>query len=313
MLRRLCMGRATAILLAAAILSGCLTPRHRGHFLNTDGVRLFYTVQGRGEPVILVHGFAVNTDLNWRLPGVIRALAKDYEVIAFDNRGHGRSDKPHDPALYGQQMVDDVLRMMDHLGIQRAHVIGYSLGGFITIKLMTQHPERLVSAIPCAAGWERHDIGDHQVRLDAMIEGMDRGDFAPMLREVGLQNKGFGKIKVAMVSSFFRRINDTEALAAVLRALPELEVTEAELRANTVPVLSVAGSRDTLKKGIDAMTGILACHHVIIIKGGDHNSTLAHRAYIRALREFLRQHSAVAYPAESGKKHRRRSKNGGRL
>ncbi len=86
-------------------------------------------------------------------PRVFQRLSRRYRVIALDNRGHGKSDKPYDPAQYGLELVDDVVRLMDHLGIAKAHVVGYSLGGFITLKLALRHPERLLSAAPCGAGW----------------------------------------------------------------------------------------------------------------------------------------------------------------
>ena len=81
---------------------------------------------------------------NWKLPRVFQKLSKRYRVIALDNRGHGKSDKPYDPAQYGLELVDDVVRLMDHLGIAKAHVVGYSLGGFITLKLALRHPEPAV-------------------------------------------------------------------------------------------------------------------------------------------------------------------------
>ena len=81
--------------------------------------------------------------------GLMRALADRYRVIALDNRGHGASEGPHDPALYGAgtHMAEDVVRLMDHLGVGRADVMGYSMGAWITGHLAVRHPERLRSAI----------------------------------------------------------------------------------------------------------------------------------------------------------------------
>src|SRR5438552_1973382 len=104
-------------------------------FFDSKGVRIHYVIEGQGEPVLLVHGFAANIQLQWGLPGVLKTLAKDYQVIAIDCRGHGGSGKPHDPAMYGIEVVEDLVRLLDHLDIRRAHVVGYSLGAFITLKL----------------------------------------------------------------------------------------------------------------------------------------------------------------------------------
>src|SRR5512145_700779 len=91
------------------------------HF-DSAGVEIRYTVQGEGEPVVLVHGFTASVETNWGQPGVIAALAEDFRVIAIDARGHGKSGKPHDPAAYGANMMEDVIRLMDHLGILKAHI-----------------------------------------------------------------------------------------------------------------------------------------------------------------------------------------------
>jgi pimeloyl-ACP methyl ester carboxylesterase len=90
-----------------------------------------------GEPVVLVHGYTSDAEAQWVRTGVLRALAAEYRVAAMDARGHGRSDKPHDPALYGPEMGFDILRLFDHLGIQRAHLIGYSMGAHIVAQLVT--------------------------------------------------------------------------------------------------------------------------------------------------------------------------------
>ncbi len=267
--------------------TGCVFHRTQGDYFNSNGVRIHYTSEGQGEPVVLVHGVAVNADLNWRRPGITKALAQDHRVIMLDVRGHGLSEKPHDSACYGQEMAEDVVRLMDHLGIEKAHVIGYSMGGFIVLKLATLHPDRLFSVAPCGAGWERM-TPDRMVRLKNVSEAIrTHGDYALLLEEVGLQKKGFGRLKVFVMNRVFRHLNDDEAIAAVIASLPALEVREAALRENTVPALSVAGGIDPLKRGVEAMTGIMAHHAVLVIPGGNHYSTLKKKAFRQGLRDFL--------------------------
>src|SRR5579871_2661677 len=106
---------------------------------DSAGVKLHYIVEGQGEPVILIHGYAASIVANWGAPGIVKKLAESYQVIALDNRGHGQSDKPHDAGAYGSKMFDDVLRLMDHLKIKKAHIVGYSMGGFITEELLVEH------------------------------------------------------------------------------------------------------------------------------------------------------------------------------
>lgn len=132
-----------------------LTARVEGAYFDSDGFSIHYTVDGvaDGEPVILVHGLGANIDLNWRRAGVISRIGRDYRVIAFDLRGHGLSQRSHDPTDYGYEMVADVFRLMDHLGLESAHIVGYSLGGFIGLKAASDKPDRVRSLSVAAAGW----------------------------------------------------------------------------------------------------------------------------------------------------------------
>src|SRR5208283_284716 len=143
-----------ASLTCSAVASGGTAALHADEFAS-NGVKIHYVVKGQGEPVILVHGLYSSARMNWELPGTVAALTKHYQVIAFDNRGHGQSDKPEAEDQYGVQMVEDVVRLMGHLRIPKAHVVGYSLGGMITMKLLTLHPERVSSAVLGGMGWAR--------------------------------------------------------------------------------------------------------------------------------------------------------------
>src|SRR6476469_4469889 len=84
-------------------------------FFNSNGVQIRYVDQGSGEPVVLVHGYTGNIERGWIDTGVFANLSKDHRVIAFDARGHGKSGKPHDPKAYGNEMAQDIGRLMDHL------------------------------------------------------------------------------------------------------------------------------------------------------------------------------------------------------
>ena len=114
------------------------------------------------------------------------------------------------------------------------------------------------------------------------------------IAEVGVNRTGLARVKMCIVSAFFRCINDEQAIADIIRSLPALEVSEAALRANTVPVLSIVGGADPLKRGVDNMEGILANHEIVIVPGGSHYTTLHKRRMIAALRDFLKRHSGNA-------------------
>src|SRR5207249_2155515 len=114
-----------------------------------------YTVEGKGEPVVLIHGLYASAQVNWRAPGVIRILATNHQVIAPDVRGHAASGKPEQESAYGVEMAEDIVRLLDHLKIPKAHIVGYSMGGMITMKLLTRHPDRVKSALLGGMGWLR--------------------------------------------------------------------------------------------------------------------------------------------------------------
>lgn len=100
-------------------------------FFDSNGVSIRYVERGTGPAVVLMHGYTGTLDRHFIANGVFANLAQDHRAIAFDLRGHGKSGKPHDPGAYGEVMAGDVVRLLDHLKINRAHVIGYSLGALI--------------------------------------------------------------------------------------------------------------------------------------------------------------------------------------
>jgi pimeloyl-ACP methyl ester carboxylesterase len=280
--------------------------RAADHYFSSDGVKIRYTDQGKGEPVLLIHGFGANVEMQWVLPGIRRALAKDYRVLALDCRGHGRSGKPHDPKKYGVAMVEDAVRLLDHLKIKKAHVVGYSMGALLTAKLLVLHPDRLRTATLGGAGGAGNDA------LTLRFED----DLATSLE----QGKGIGPLMLALtpggqpkpspqqieaVSKFFTAFNDTKALAAVVRGWKDLAVTSAELKANRVPTLAIVGGNDPLKKSVDALDGRLAHLKIVVIPGADHLTAISRPEFIRALKAFLDAHQGkktkAAEPAAAGR------------
>src|SRR3954452_21225039 len=87
--------------------------RAEDQFFDSKGVKIRYVVEGKGEPVVLIHGFTQKIETGWSK--TIKTLAESYQVIALDCRGHGKSDKPTDPKMYGRELGEDVVRLMDHL------------------------------------------------------------------------------------------------------------------------------------------------------------------------------------------------------
>ena len=116
-------------------------------FANNQGVRIHYEVEGDGPPLVLMHWGFVNLEA-WRICGYVEALKSDYRLVMLDARGHGASDKPHDPDAYtAKWWVSDVVAVLDDLSISKAHYLGYSLGGGIGYAIAKYAPERFHSLV----------------------------------------------------------------------------------------------------------------------------------------------------------------------
>lgn len=256
-------------------------------YFDSDGVQIRYIESGEGEPVVLIHGFTSTAEGNWVAPGIYAKIAEKYHVIALDNRGHGKSGKPHGAEHYGAKMAKDVVNLLDHLGIEKAHVAGYSLGGFLTLNLIIDHPDRFLSAIIGGAGWRSPDDADLGAPL---ADSLERGDgFGPLIE--ALTPEGDPKPSAEMIEGFNRMLsasNDVIALAGVIRGMAEWGVTADEMKNNKVPTIAIVGERDPLKEAADALTGRLgAFSGVEVTPDADHMSAMGHPDFAAAMLKFL--------------------------
>ncbi len=279
-------------------------------FFDSNGVKIHYIVEGEGEPVVLIHGFTADIDKNWRTgffpgapgPMIIPALAKNYQVIALDNRGHGKSDKPHDPKQYGKEMAEDVVRLLDHLKIKKAHVIGYSMGGMITAKLLETHPDRLLSATLGGHGGIREDDDSRSQFYDELATSLEQGKgFGPLL--AALTPAGRPKPtpeQIEAINAGLMKANDVQALAAAVRGFPGLAFDPKKLKTNDVPTLAVIGELDPLKKGVDMLQKDMTDLKVVVIPGADHMTAVSNPMFIKSLTEFLARHRASGELKKAG-------------
>jgi pimeloyl-ACP methyl ester carboxylesterase len=156
---RSCVLAAVAILfgVAAAADAQGISPWPiplEDRFFISAGVKLRYVDVGRGEPIILVHGAGNSIEFPWRDRGIIGALAETHRVIAYDARGHGKSDNPKTPEEYSfQLMTADLAALLDHVGIAKAHVVGYSMGARSVVSLLLSRPQRFLTATIIASEW----------------------------------------------------------------------------------------------------------------------------------------------------------------
>lgn len=142
-------------------------------YAKNGDINIYYEVEGEGPPLVLGHGGSAEASF-WRRFGYVDALKQDYQLILFDTRGHGKSDKPHEVSDYGLNCADDVIAILDTLGIQKAHYLGFSMGGWIAFRLAVHYPDRFLSFFisdysPYGNPEEMTEIGKHSVEMWSLL------------------------------------------------------------------------------------------------------------------------------------------------
>jgi pimeloyl-ACP methyl ester carboxylesterase len=261
---------------AEAEIEAPVEVRHGDHVVS-DGVRIHYMEAGAGAPVVLLHGYTSCCDAGWFANGVAKELARTHWVIGIDARGHGRSEKPHDPAKYdGDRMPKDVIEVLDRLGVARAHFHGYSMGGGIVAHLMARWPERLITASFGGSGVRETDeaLAKRAAELDP--RGVDPEQEA-------------GRAHLAA-----RADRDGEALRCVQEGrrakpstAPPLDLTRIDF-----PVQAINGEFDAPISKTQRMARELADFQAVILPGRGHNTVTTFpftpQLYIDAIAAFVR-------------------------
>jgi pimeloyl-ACP methyl ester carboxylesterase len=244
-------------------------------FFDSSGVRIHYRDEGRGDAVVLVHGFASTAEHSWDATGWIADLSTRYRVIAPDVRGHGLSDKPGAPAAYGYaNMGADVTRLMDHLGLERAFLVGYSMGASIAIELMLSHPERFRAIV---LGGIAYDDGlEDKADRDAIAEAYRTPDPATITSPLA---KAYRRFADSMN-------NDLKALAALIDA-ERAPFDPSRLAGVRLPVLIVVGSHDNAIGDPKPLAKMIPGVRLLMLEGRDHMTAPADRRFKDAVIEFF--------------------------
>jgi pimeloyl-ACP methyl ester carboxylesterase len=265
-------------------------------FFDAGGVRIRYVDHGAGAPVVLVHGFTASIEPAWIETGILPDLARDYRVIAFDLRGHGNSGKPHDPIAY-EDLASDVIRLMDHLTLQQAHVVGYSLGGIIVAKLLATHPERFLSAVLGGAAYRRSQSERSDRAADEAAREIEAGVYRALLVSTAPTDEPpLGEEAIRKRSKEISQRNDVLAHAALMRARRALVVTDAEIARIRVPAVAVVGAADPALPRVQAMQAAWPGLELTIVPGAAHPTV--HPRGLPRHAEFLgaiRKHIARPY------------------
>ena len=282
--------------ISVAFLALPATGRAQESFFDSKGVRLRYVDQGRGQPVVLVHGLGNSLEL-WTTTGVLPELAKSYRVIAFDSRGQGRSEKPHDPNAYGAELALDIVRLLDHLGIDRAHVIGFSNGANITSQLLTLRPDRFLTAV-LLGGAGRWEWTPEDARLAEQIASELERDCVSrtMISRVGGTNASQPSeedLRARSKACFADSSHDRFATAAIVRSRRNQVVSAAKVSSVRVPTLAIVGELDSNLEYVQQLKKLRPDINLLVIKGATHageRGVLRQTDTIRAIRAFLASH-----------------------
>jgi len=257
-------------------------------YFDNDGIKIYYEIEGEGPPVVMIHGFAGNsegirTQTKWN-----ENLKDNYKVILIDCRGHGKSDKPHDDDDYGTKMTDDLIKLMEHLSIEKANFFGYSMGASILFHLLWTKPEIITSAI----------LGGFVITLNEKEIAKDLEDTKQVIEAFKVDS--IDQIKDPMARAFRQfaelRENDLLALAAVqagwLKDWAEIMPSPAKIRGVLkkikVPVMTVLGSNDNIQPGEKTLFAQLipgACHFQI--QGKDHLTVIPDPKFLMVVKAFL--------------------------
>jgi pimeloyl-ACP methyl ester carboxylesterase len=281
-------------LLAALILLLGYPAFAEDKYFDSKGVKIRYVDVGTGDPIVLAHGILGTIESNWVGTGVLPMLATRFRVVALDLRGHGKSGKPHDRVQYGEEIALDILRLMDHLKIDRAHVIGYSLGGSVVGRLLGTHPGRFRSAVfgGSTPGYEWSSKDDESGELSA--QGYEQGD----LRRLIINNAPPGEPppsedEIKRRSAQTLAGQDRLAIAQVRRSYGSLIISKEQAAQSKVPTLLIVGSDDPALADVRAYQKIRPSVEVVVIQGATHNAPRNARArpeFTEAIVKFITSH-----------------------
>lgn len=245
------------------------------HTFDSDGVEIAYIDEGQGDPILLIHGFASNINANWVDPGWVKALTEaGHRVIAIDNRGHGNSEKLYELEAYeAPVMAQDARRLLDHLGIKQADIMGYSMGARITAFLTMANPEYVRSAIFAGMGYN-------------MVRGV--GGTGPIAKALEAESADDVTNQTALTFRTFAEAtgSDLKALATCIRA-SRTKIEADDLAKIQNPVLIAVGTKDVVAGSAQKLADIIPGSKVLDITNRDHMKAVGDKVYKAGVLDFL--------------------------
>lgn len=242
---------------------------------NHGDVQIAFFDEGEGDPIVLVHGFASSKEVNWVMPGWVSTLTRaGRRVIALDDRGHGQSSKLYDPAEYHSDlMAEDVRALLDHLSIDRADIMGYSMGARITSFLALRHPARVRSVILGGLGVKLVDGVGLPEEIAVALE-------APSLDDV---TDPLGRMFRAFAD---QTKSDHRALAACIRGSRQV-MTREQVAQIKMPALIAVGTKDEIAGSPEELAALMPNARALPINGRDHMLAVGDKIFKAGALDFL--------------------------
>jgi pimeloyl-ACP methyl ester carboxylesterase len=249
-------------------------------FFSAGDQRLRYRDIGRGDPVVLIHGRSRTLENNW--PWMADSLAKTYRVIAFDQRGHGKSTKPESRGEYGIALARDVVALLDHLGLQRAHLVGFSLGAVVAANV-TVHFGSRVRTVSLLAGPFYPDSITAAREGELFVADMQSGlEHRGLLRARGLSDS-----VVEARNSRLMAATTRPAWIAVTRSLADLTITRDRASTMTVPAVIVVGTADEVLEHNRRMAAWWPGARLVVLPGVNHGGLERNPEVLAAIRKHV--------------------------
>ena len=255
------------------------------HRFSNKGVGIDYIDvpphQGQGPAVLLIHGFASNHSVNWIGTQWVKSLTHaGYRVVAFDNRGHGQSDKLYDADAYTtQNMAGDAVALLDHLGIERAGVIGYSMGARISAFLTRANPRRVQCLSMGGLGYRLVD----GVGLPLGIaDALEAPSLADVIEPMGRMFRAFAD----------QNKQDLKALAACIRGSRQTMPIE-HVRLMSTPTIICVGTADPIAGEAQKLADLMPDAVAFDIIGRDHNVAVGDKTHRAAVIDYFNRHMKV--------------------
>ena len=245
----------------------------------SEGIEIAYETYGEGPPVVLVHGFASNGQVNWVATGWVDALTEaGYQAITMDNRGHGQSEKLYDSQYYGaRSMAHDVANLIDHLKCGPVVLLGYSMGARISAFVAVDAPRKVSAVIFGGLGINMiHGMSDSA----QIIEGL----LAPSLSVVTHKTARQFRIFAEHTGS------DRKALAACMAA-SRAPISAEDVQNIDVPALVAVGSADVVAGAPEPLAELLPQGEVLVIERRDHMRATGDPQFKQGVLAFLQRHA----------------------